>query len=672
MTLEVPMLNRLSISPHSLSPRPVFVALLFCVTPAIAQEQGTALQEVPQIEGTYTQILSSDSLSIGRAELSPDGRWILFTHTPEEEVCQLWMVSTEGGEPFPVVSTPGGYYDGPVWFPMSDRIAYRSDHILSLDIDPATGRPSGPPQRVTLEESFAYFDLSPDGKWIAYTPLDENRQRVIRVVPSNGGIPHTIVEEKTSRPHWAPDGRSIYYVTSRADSDGETLKRISVVDGRRAEGAEPEVLHSSPVLIRPPPFPSAPPLPGMGFVYLAEDRAGEEPREVIVGPDGEPLGFLELARGMNSKGLSSDGRTILAGRRESASPLRVVSVAGGPIRTLRQDPSEPLAWTPEGDEILVKASLDGEERLFLADAAGGTMKEVRLPETTTTPTTPRRVGPELPDPVLSRDGRRLLYAVPGPAPDTATLRILDMETGQATAITSSHPHPWPGRFVLDTPTGTGGTYRRDEDEFFYWEKDRGALVLKAATDAGDSREVWAFDNPKETVSVSLWGNRIAFLVNQGGSATVFLGEIGNGGTKPLFTTPGSLDALAWSPDGRWLAATHWPHDGTGAKPMLIRVSEEGTVQGEPRRVGPGAASWWGHQWLLDSSGFLTAGTEGNIWFMSVDPAADPFPITEEEEGEIFNFVLSPDGTHAAYSPWIIRGSSLWLIDIGDVLTRSSR
>jgi Tol biopolymer transport system component len=666
MTPEVPMLKRLSLSPRSLLS--ASVALLLCVTPAMAQEQGTALQEVPQIEGTYTQILSSDSLSIGWAELSPDGRWVVFTHTPEEEICQLWIVSTEGGEPFPVVSTPGGYYDGPVWFPGSDRIAYRdpdgSEGILSLAIDPATGRPSGPPQRVTLEGSFAYFDISPDGKWIAYTPLDENRQRVIRVVPSNGGIPHTIVKEATSRPHWAFDGQSIYFTTSRADSPLETLKRISVVDGRRAEGAEPEEVLSSPMLMGEPPYPS------MGFVYLAEDLAGEGPRKVIVGPDGQPLGFLELEQGMSSKGLSSDGRMILAGRRESAHPLRIASVAGGPIRTLQQDGSEPLAWTPKGDQILVKASLDGEQRLFLADAAGGAMREVRLPEITTTPTGRRRIGPDLPDPLLSRDGRRLMYAVPGPVPDTATLRILDMETGQATTLTSSFPLP--GANMVAPPTGPGGTYRLDEDEFFYWEKDRGAKVLKAATAAGDSREVWAFENPEETRSVSLWGNRIAFVVGQLDGNTVFLGEIGNGGRKPLLTTPGAVDDLAWSPDGLWLVVTHWPFDGTGAKPMLIRVSEEGTVDGEPRTVGPGAASWWGHQWLPDSSGFLTAGTEGDIWFMPVDPAADPVPITLDEEGEIFNFVLSPDGTQVAYSPWTNLGSSLWLIDIGDALSQYFR
>ena len=106
--------------------------------------------------------------------------------------------------------------------------------------------------------------------------------------------------------------------------------------------------------------------------------------------------------------------------------------------------------------------------------------------------------------------------------------------------------------------------------------------------------------------------------------------------------------------------------------MLIRVSSEGQMEGEPRYLGTGELAWWRHQWLPDSSGFLTVGTEGDVWFIPVDPGVEPVSVTEEEEGGIYDFVLSPDGTHIAYAPSIPEGNSLWLIDLGDALRRTSR
>jgi Tol biopolymer transport system component len=225
----------------------------------------------------------------------------------------------------------------------------------------------------------------------------------------------------------------------------------------------------------------------------------------------------------------------------------------------------------------------------------------------------------------------------------------------------------PGRAL-----GPGGQVNRDEDEFFYWEKEGRGLVLKAAKPTGESRVLRAFDEPEESFAVAVQGRKVAFVTLEDGETSVNIAEAGGEEAETILTVDGFLDVLAWSPDGRWLAATHWPGDGTGARAMLIAVAPDGRVQGEPRSLGPSADSWWGHQWLPDSSGFLTAGTEGNVWFMPLDPMADPVPITQEEEGAISDFVLSPDGTQIAYAPWIPEGNSLWLIDLGDALTGISR
>lgn len=633
--------------------RTVLAGLGLCACGAFAgaTAQEAAREAAPQIRLTYTRILSSDSLDIGQAALSPDGRWVVFTHY-DAGATHLWMVSARGGEAFPITSGPT-YDDGPVWFPGSDRIAYRSgDRIVSLAIDPSNGNPLGIPRRVTLEQSVAYLDVSPDGKWIAYTPANERGGRVIRVVPSNGGVARTVVEQETSRPAWAPDGKSLYYAVGRLDSPRETLVRVPL------DGGPADTVFTSTGAIHTGASSST------AFLFL---QYGNAP---VIGPggvatlDGEVLGLVQLPDGMRPRGFSRDGRAMLATRVESGSPLRVLSLADGVPRTIHASNAAPLSWTPKGDGILFETTLDGERIVARVPVSGGTLTQVRLPE--------RPVGFEITDisrplphhPVLSGDGRSLLYAVSGSAPDTTALMVLDLERGDSRMLTARYPTPRSllgGRVV-----GPGGSVGRDADEFFYWEKSGGALVLKAGKPTGESRVLRVFEDPGETGTVAVRENRVAYVEQVDQRASILIAD-GQGEPKRVLTVDGYLDFLVWSPDGRWLVGTHWPANGSAARVMLFRVSPDGTVEGAPRHLGPEHWSWWGHQWLPDSSAFLTAGTQADVWLIPVDPTAEPVSVTEEEEGEIFDFVLSPDGRSLAYAPYTHGESSIWLIDLGDAL-----
>jgi Tol biopolymer transport system component len=214
------------------------VASLLCSDTPLLEAQ-SAQQDLPTIDVTYTRIVTVPDGDAGGASLSPDGRWVAFRKYIGPRESHLWMVSSEGGDPFPVTSGP--LDDGVKWFPDGDRIAYRSeDRVASLAIDPATGRPIGAPRRVTIESSNAYFCISPDGRWIAYTPRNQEGRRVIRVVPSIGGVTRTLTEAHTSGCLWAPDGEGIYYITGRLESPHKALMWVPI------DGGPPDTVFTHP------------------------------------------------------------------------------------------------------------------------------------------------------------------------------------------------------------------------------------------------------------------------------------------------------------------------------------------------------------------------------------------------------------------------------------------
>ena len=74
--------------------------------------------------------------------------------------------------------------------------------------------------------------ISPDGKWVAYTVKtanlkeDKNRRR-IWMVPTGGGTPIALTDgnESSSHPRWSPDGKYLAFLSAREGSgDDEEAK----------------------------------------------------------------------------------------------------------------------------------------------------------------------------------------------------------------------------------------------------------------------------------------------------------------------------------------------------------------------------------------------------------------------------------------------------------------
>jgi len=638
--------------------------------PDLAAQQGQAA-DIPTLEPHFTRIYSADAPTQLRfPSLSPDGRWILFSTWGTDLQGGLWLVPAEGGEAIRL--TEGHWDDGPLWFPSGDRIAFRSDrparggnggsYIMTLAIDPATGWPVGAPRQVSVDRCFAWLDVSPDGEWIAFSGRAGDRKAVM-AVPSEGGASRIVARETTSRPVWSPDGESIYYTVPPPAGAGEILVRVS------ARGSAPDTVFAWPREVDIFGFPES------RFVLrlLSGDGGRNHPSVWEVATlDGRPLGRVELPPGTGSAFSVTPAGELLVVRSEGSAPLEVLPIDGGAPRRLNDSGANDrvLGWSPDGRRVLFETSLDGEDLFFFAPTDGGAMRQLDLPEQPLNAFAP----------VLSRDGRRLLYTVAGADSGTVTLKVLDIGAGAARAITDDFFLPDFTTFGL---TGRGGIQWRDGDDFLYVEQHGDRFDLRALPPSGASRLLRTFqDAPPPEIAV--FGDRIAYKLSRDVSAderrnSLVLARAGSGESHAILSIRGVFESPTWSPDGRYLTVDAFERSADGASDSLellvLDVDPSGEVIGEPTVLDtPDGPWWWSPRWLPDGRGLLVQTEDGRIWRVSTEPGIRPVDVTADlpPNHTAWDFHVSPGGRSIAYARNIFRSSSIWRVDLGGALAAGGR
>lgn len=656
----------------------VAVSLLLALL-VFPQAQAQTVDSVPTLQPTFTRVYVAEQGGIAFPSPSPDGRWIVFNKSEGDGQVSLWLVPMEGGE---AIRLTEGHWDvQPVWFPSGNRLAFRSDrpsrngngssYIMTLSIDPETGQTTGPPRQVSVEECFSYLDVSPDGQWIAFTAWSEGK--AILVVPAAGGTSRVVARAGPWRPQWGPDGENIYYTVDRPLGDGEALVRVS------ADGAKVDTAFTGPKSIMMFGSPER----RWALREISSGSAQPSLWEVVT-LDGIPVGRLELPAGMDAMSATPGGRGFVAARVDREAPLEILPIDGGSPTRLNETRGQDwvVGWTPDGEEVFFRTTLDGGEAFFLASTAGGPMREVEFPEEPLD-----EFGP-----ILSADGQHVLFATRDAQNSAGSLRILDLGSHESTEL-SDHllllPRSGYGEIV-----GRGGTFQRDGDDFLYVGRRGSDFELRAAHPDGASRLLRTFRGRLPNL-LAVHGDRIAYTQRSAGRdpsvgpghrgpETVMLAQAGEEEAHPLLTLPDRyLESVTWSWDGTKLALSADRMDPESQSPkgmemLLLEVGSSGDLLGQPTVLAtPEGRVFWSPRWLPDDRSLLIPAGNAMVWRVSTNPGTGPVNITSDLDLQgswvyVADFRLSPDGRFIAYARGISRGSSIWRVDLGDALNRSSR
>ena len=318
--------------------------------------------------------------SVGAPNISPDGRFIVFTRTwvdqmKDQSRSNLWLANADGSRVREL--TRGGWRDsGPVWSPDGTRIAFLSDrdgtnqlHVTYVD----TGEVA---QLTHLQRAPSSLTWSPDGKRIAFTQTIPDEEPILRVeLPKRPrGAEWARGATLVDRLSWARDGRGpvekghthVFVVDAQL---GGTPRQLT--DGTFNHGSPEWSADGTTIYVSGMRKPDAEYLRGDSEIY-AIDVASREVRALTErkGPDNGPL-------------VSPDGRLIAYTGYDDQdftshlSSVYVMDASGENERllagSLNGSPSG-VAWAPDNSGVYFTVGERGATSIYFAPLQGEARK----------------------------------------------------------------------------------------------------------------------------------------------------------------------------------------------------------------------------------------------------------------------------------------------------------
>jgi hypothetical protein len=676
--------------------------LLASAMALVAQAARVDAQSTPR----YTEVYSSDTMSLHAPTLSPDGRWVAFGgagyHETEES---LKLISVNGGTPITMAGT-GTNATHPVWFPSGDAIVFRSSHVknglMVVHIDPRTGHAVGVPQPITIEPvSPVAYAVSPDGKEIAYGALPRKGMVEIKIVPSTGGTARKVgqADANVVQMYWDASGLQWASATPGGSADFRVFRL-------EPGGAPRQVARYNE---------------GKGFALIGPTHTIRGAR---VGINADTLGQLTvttragdtvarfdskgswLSGGLNNRlRPTANPGVIMMATAHPRTAVHLAELASGGPREFRPVTEtayadDPAAFTADSRSLYLLVHRNGKTALEIAPLAGGAARSLPLSPTAAA--------------AFPAVGDRVAYVVLGHPTDGArTLQALDLRTGRTQTISDRVC----GRCIEPDLAGDQVEYieaNGDKFDVRVYSPASGATTVAALDTAGIritqfylpsvSRQAFTYvravgdsarlyvqhgDQPQLVATaargfpyfvLSSDGHALAYATERRDSGVVRVVELGDDARPtgaPRQVTAGRMqfDGLSWSRDGRTLAIglLHAP-DGRDTTWAVRFVSRAGEILRTVDMPRPTVNRETDFVWSKDNKHvyFITdddAASHMDIWRIATTGNERPASFTTREVNRIWDFILSPDERTVAYAAEVPARETIWKVELPALMAR---
>ena len=318
-------------------------------TPDTAEDRNKSAVWMANWDGTRNVRLTTSKAGENTPRWSPDGRWLAFLSSRDDEHTQLWLLDRQGGEGRKATTLPSDV-DDYGWAPDGKRVALVAE-------DPDTAKPKTPAPIVIDRFQFKQDEAGYLGK--------QHRHLYLLDVESGKTTRLTTGDYDELLPAWSPDGKSLAFVSKRrADADRDDDWDVYVMEA--TAGAPPRQLTTFEGPDNNPDYESRPAWSpdGRAIAYLQGGPPnliyyGVQKLAVVSSAGGAPrILTAALDRNVASPVWSSDGSSItFLLEDDRAVGLARIPAAGGAIERLVSGSRVVSAFTAgAGGKVAVLAS----------------------------------------------------------------------------------------------------------------------------------------------------------------------------------------------------------------------------------------------------------------------------------------------------------------------------
>jgi Tol biopolymer transport system component len=167
-------------------------------------------------DGRRRQQLSPDRVEDRLPDISPDGSHIAFLSN-RSGAWALWLMDADGSGARQL--TPGGGIWSPRFAPDGQSVYFEMEQGTQNYIARIPIKGGNPEVLVGGLSSYTLYDVSPDGRQLAYSFPDKELQRMrVAVRPVGGGAPEAYFDiDPGYFLRWTPDGKGLAYAQERDD-----------------------------------------------------------------------------------------------------------------------------------------------------------------------------------------------------------------------------------------------------------------------------------------------------------------------------------------------------------------------------------------------------------------------------------------------------------------------